>query len=222
MFRLLLVSFVLASVFSQLCPTGQCSTINNLGAVNNNLLGGFDYGTHLGSLGLVGNSLSSGGTIGLGGFNTGLGGLNTNVGSLNLIGTGVGLNTTGFGTFGNDASFVLNTPSLTGNVFTQTLNPTTASTTTITSSNIGTPSLPTSLTTVTPTAITTTHAPVMTAITTVPDVPGVVALKVKDSNGAIIHINNFNASRTSMALTSGFGIDQLTLFNSQSITGSNL
>jgi hypothetical protein len=143
------------------------------------------------------------------------------VGSLNLIGTGVGLNTTGLSSLNNDASFVLNTPSLTGNVFTQTLNPTTTSTTTVTSSNIGTPALPTSLTTVTPTTITTTPAPVMTAVTTIPDVPGVVALKVKDSNGAIIHINNFNSSRTSMALTSALGIDQLTLFNTQSIVGSN-
>ena len=181
---------------------------------------GSGYGSF--SSGFGGDSLSSGGfgssssssgygfdlNSVIGGINSGsynvnpTNGFNTNLGSLG-IGNGVGLNTTGLNLGnmnpigGNDASFILNTPSLTGTTFTnQFLNNANSNPGTITA--VTTTSLPP-----TPTLPPT---QTVTTITGIPSVPvtssqqTVTTIKVKDETGHIIQVNGYDPTRTTQAV----------------------
>lgn len=231
--KLLLATLLITTVLNQCTSCGSsnanCANCNNLDignslysnsyAVGNSLssfgLGGLNTGMNTGLSGISGlNGLSGGysnaglnALNGLTGLNSDFGGLSTNIGSLGLVGTGVGLNTTGLGlnSLGSsDASYVLNTPSLTGNTFTSSI----VNSVLPSSGNTLSPNpIATSLTTVIPTSTYTT-----TAITAFPTSLG---LKVKDTNGAILQINAYDASRTSGSLNIKNYLDKWSLFNSK-------
>lgn len=156
-----------------------------------------DFGSSLTSG--FGSSLSSGYGLdfdaGNGGINpldynsNQFGGFNTNIGSLG-IGNGVGLQTTGLNFGTGDASFVLNTPSLTGTTFTNNQFANNAN------SNPGTI-----------TAVTTTTLPPNPSVTTITGLPSipepaktVTTIKVKDTTGNIVQVNGYDPTRTTQSV----------------------
>ena len=156
-----------------------------------------------------GNSMSSGGMNSMNYNLNNIGGLTTNLGSLG-IGSGVGLNTTGLNLgsmnpIGGDASFILNTPSLTGTTFTnQYLNNV--------DSNPGTI---TAVTTIQGTGSTATLPPIPPVVvnpTPTVSQPAVTAIKVKDENGNIIQINGYDSSRTTQAVVFNNPIENFNLY----------
>ena len=138
----------------------------------------------------------------------------TSLGGLGAIGNGAGFGTTGLGLglinpiSDSDASFVLNTPSLTGTTFT---TPVLNSGSSSTAGPIPTAAAP-PVTTAIPTSITTVSN--MGMATTIGVTGGTVtALKVKDANGNIVHVTNYDPAKTSQLVQDRYLIDNLKLWN---------
>lgn len=205
---ILLITILLSLTFTQLPPGPIIPSNNSISNANNDLINGGIIVSNANGVGGLASTIQALSNLGIGsntgGLNIGLNGLSglpINLASLGAVGTGVGLNTTGLGTISLNDIGVLNTPSLTGNVFTQTINPGI----TVRTHVVETAPIQTQITT----------APIITGTTVVPDVPNAVGLKVKDSNGNIIHVNGFDSSRTTQYLNPTLNLKLLNVYKSE-------
>jgi hypothetical protein len=214
---LLLISILLSLTFTQsltepLATSNLLYNNNDLFYNNTNLSNGGVIVSTANGVGGLASTIQALSNLGIGsnsgGLNIGLNslsGLPINIASLGAVGTGVGLNTTGLEeikTLPLNEMTVLNTSSLTGNVFTQTIKPGI----TIKTQVVETAPIQTQINT----------APVITGTTIVSDIPNAVGLKVKDSNGNIIHVNGFDSSRTTQYLNPALNLKLFNLYKSES------